>query len=114
MHESYQNNALTEITLRILLSTYRPNHGYGIMQEIESETHGQLIPGAGTLYGALRILTKKGWIAPCGETENGRGKLYLITGAGKRAVSSEYVRLRRLCEAAEGRIKEDCSDVKEI
>ncbi|WP_411676287.1 PadR family transcriptional regulator [Caproicibacter sp.] len=100
MHESYQNGALTEITFYILLSTFQPNHGYGIMQTIETETQGRLVPGAGTLYGALRVLTKKGWIAPCGKTENGRGQLYLITEQGKQAVAKETSRINRLLQTA--------------
>jgi DNA-binding PadR family transcriptional regulator len=101
LHEPFQGGALTETTFFILLGTYKPNHGYGIMQFIERETDGRLTPGAGTLYGAIRALVKKEWITPCGETENGRGKQYTITPAGRQAVEAEILRLKQLCQTAE-------------
>jgi DNA-binding PadR family transcriptional regulator len=48
------------------------------MQFIDEITHGRLMLGAGTLYGALTTLQKKGWIVPCEKTEE-RKKEYEIT-----------------------------------
>jgi DNA-binding PadR family transcriptional regulator len=44
---------LTESMFYILLSLLQPNHGYGIMQQVEERTKGRVALGAGTLYGAL-------------------------------------------------------------
>ena len=52
------------------------------MQFIEDKTKGQLLLGAGTLYGALTSLEKKGWITPYGDLEK-RKKEYCITPQGK-------------------------------
>ena len=53
---------LTESFYYILLSLRKPNHGYGIIQEVSELTGGRLQLGAGTLYGALQTLEKRGWI----------------------------------------------------
>nr|MCR5390105.1 PadR family transcriptional regulator [Lachnospiraceae bacterium] len=45
---------LTEAIFYILLALRHPNHGYGIIQEVESMTSGRLVLGAGTLYGAIQ------------------------------------------------------------
>lgn len=53
MRDNTKSGALTEVTFYILLSLYTPRHGYTVMQFIEDKTKGQLLLGAGTLYGAL-------------------------------------------------------------
>lgn len=59
MRDNTKSGALTEVTFYILLSLYTPRHGYAVMQFIEDKTKGQLLLGAGTLYGALTSLEKK-------------------------------------------------------
>ena len=71
MRDNVKGGALTEVTFFILLSLYTPRHGYAIMQFVEEKTQGRLALGAGTLYGALTSLQKKGWIAPFGGTQKG-------------------------------------------
>ena len=51
---------LTEALFYILLSVRRPNHGYGIIQEVERLTEGRVVLGPGTLYGAIQTMTVKG------------------------------------------------------
>lgn len=99
MRDSVKGGALTEVTFYILLSLYTPKHGYAIMQFIEEKTSGRLLLGAGTLYGALNILQEKGWIAPCGKTEN-RKKEYIITPQGKEIAENELRRLGELVSTA--------------
>ena len=60
MRDNVKGGALTEVTFFILLSLYTPRHGYAIMQFVEEKTQGRLALGAGTLYGALTSLQKKG------------------------------------------------------
>ena len=59
---SEKDNPLTEAFFYILLSLRHPNHGYGVIQEVEELTNGRVSLGAGTLYGALQTMQKRGWI----------------------------------------------------
>ena len=59
-----QNIVLTESTYYILLALHKPQHGYGIMQQVESLSDGRVHLAAGTLYGALNVLCEKEWITP--------------------------------------------------
>ncbi len=97
--DNVKGGALTEVTFLILLSLYEPRHGYAVMQFIEEMTDGRLTLGAGTLYGALTTLEKKGWIEPFGE-DTGRRKEYLITSVGKETADRELKRLERLTQIA--------------
>ncbi len=99
MRDHVKGGALTEVTFWVLLCLYTPKHGYAVMQEIEEKTEGRLLLGAGTLYGALTALEKKGWIKPHGE-QGGRKKEYLITAEGREAAKNELARLQQLTEAA--------------
>ncbi|MBR6307951.1 MAG: helix-turn-helix transcriptional regulator [Lachnospiraceae bacterium] len=69
------------------------------MQFIEEMTDGRLTLGAGTLYGALTTLEKKGWIEPSGEDDN-RRKVYRITGEGKAIAVRERERLEKITRVA--------------
>ena len=91
--------ALTEAVFYILLSLYRPLHGYGIMQRVHTLSNGRVNLGAGTLYGALSTLVKRGWIEPFGDgTEGDRKKEYRVTKEGRSAVDTEIGRLSELLE----------------
>lgn len=88
---------LTEAFYYILLTLRKPNHGYGITQEIEQLTNGRVQLGAGTLYGALQTLQKRDWIQIFSEDESSRKKKeYIITDAGKQAFAKEKERLEEL------------------
>jgi DNA-binding PadR family transcriptional regulator len=100
MRDNIKGGALTETTFFVLLAVYVPNHGYGIMQFIENETQGRLSLGAGTLYGAINTLVKKGWIVPSGDDDNGRKKEYVISNLGKEVSKIELERLNQLTETA--------------
>ena len=66
MRDSASGGALTEVTFYILLALCEPRHGYAVMQFAAERTGGRLELGAGTLYGALGTLEKRGWIRACG------------------------------------------------
>ena len=99
MRDSVQGGALTEVTFYILLALTKPRHGYAVMQFISERTGGRLRPGAGTLYGALGALEKRGWIVRCGA--GGRRQEYELTPDGLAAAQAELARLRALADAAE-------------
>lgn len=110
-----KNIPLTETIFYILLSVRRPNHGYGIIQEVEKLTKGRVTLGAGTLYGAIQTMTARGWIRIySAETDSRKKKEYVITEQGRRIFEEEKMRLRELLSnaalmeagaAAEGRPK---------
>jgi len=96
-----KNIPLTEAIYYILLAVRKPNHGYGITQEIEQLTNGRVVLGAGTLYGAIQTLVKKGWITIYSEDlESRKKKEYIITATGKAAFDEETNRLKELLENA--------------
>lgn len=101
---------LTEAIFYILLAVRKPNHGYGIIQEVEQLTKGRVVLGPGTLYGAIQSLVKKGWIHIYSEdTESRKKKEYLITEEGKAVFAAETVRLKELLQNA-SLMKEDLHD----
>lgn len=90
---------LTEAVFYILLAVRKPNHGYGITQEIEKLTNGRVKLGAGTLYGAVQTLQKKGWIKIYSvDTESRKKKEYIITDQGKLVFREEQRRLKELLQ----------------
>lgn len=91
-----QQGALTEAVFYILLSLYRPMHGYGIMQNVNRLSAGRVSLGAGTLYGAINTLLSKGWIVPHDSGVSSRKKEYVITSQGKSAAEAELKRLGEL------------------
>ena len=90
------NPALTEAVYYILLSLRTPLHGYGIIQNVETLSHGRVRLAAGTLYGALNTLLEKGWIRALPEED--RKKEYEITTQGLETLKQEILRLTELLE----------------
>ena len=99
--------ALTESTYYILLSLYRPQHGYGIMQQAESLSRGRVRLAAGTLYGALNTLCDKGWIIQLPVDNGSRRKEYRLTERGLEVLKQEVRRLRELADNGEAILKEE-------
>ncbi len=96
-----KNLPLTEALFYILLAVRKPNHGYGITQEVEELTDGRVALGPGTLYGAIQSLVKKGWIRIYSEdTESRKKKEYLITDEGRAVFEAEKARLNELLKNA--------------
>lgn len=103
---SVQDTPLTESFYYILLSLRKPNHGYGIIQEVSELTGGRVQLGAGTLYGALQALEKRGWISLVYVDEASRKKKeYMITPQGQDMFRKELARLIELAE--NGKLMED-------
>lgn len=92
-----KNTPLTEAYVYILLAVRKPNHGYGIIQEIARLTEGRVVLGPGTLYGAIQTMTAKGWIRIYSEeTDSRKKKEYIITDLGRDIFEEEKKRLREL------------------
>ena len=81
MKETHQT--LTDAVFYILLALRRPNHGYGVVQQVEQMTGGRLILGPGTLYTILGRFLEEGFIQ---ETSvQGRQRNYRLTEKGHSA-----------------------------
>ncbi|OPZ93187.1 MAG: Transcriptional regulator PadR-like family protein [Firmicutes bacterium ADurb.Bin419] len=97
----YENTPLTEAIYYILLSVRKPNHGYGIIQEISEITDKRVTLGPGTLYGAINTLLSKGWIKLYSEDKESRKKKeYIITKDGREVFRNEVERLNELVNNA--------------
>lgn len=97
MRDNITGGALTETTFLILLAFSTPNHGYGVMQEIKTNTHGRVELGLGTLYGAINTLERKRWIKKMHVTKEGK-KVYELTEEGKKRVDIEIERLEEVLQ----------------
>ncbi len=84
-----KNTPLTEALFYILLSVRKPNHGYGIVQEVEKLTEGRVVLGPGTLYGAVQTMTAKGWIRVFSAETDSRKNILL------RIWEERYLRKRK-------------------
>ncbi len=97
----YENTPLTEAIYYILLSVRKPNHGYGIIQEVSEITGNRVTLGPGTLYGAINTLLAKGWIKLFSEDKESRKKKeYVITKGGREVFDNEVKRLNELVNNA--------------
>lgn len=97
---------LTHTTYFILISLIKPLHGYGIMQNVEEMSKGEVKLGPGTLYGALSKLEKQGVIVKMDELDEERRKHYILTELGKEVVKLEFQRLQNQVEASKKYIEE--------
>ncbi len=84
----------------------RPQHGYGIMADVERISDERVRLRAGTLYAALDRLGTDGLVAPDREEIVG-GRLrryYRLTDAGAAALDAEVGRLRVRADVAARRL----------
>jgi DNA-binding PadR family transcriptional regulator len=94
---------LTRAEFHVLLALLGgPRHGYGIMQDVEALTGGELRLGPGTLYAAIKRLATGGLIEEC-EADDERRRCYRVTRKGKGAASAEAEQLSTLVRAARKR-----------
>jgi transcriptional regulator len=100
--------ALLQGTLDLLILrtlVFGPQHGQGIARAIESASEDTLLVDHGSLYPALQRLEGRGWVeAEWGTSDNNRkARFYSITRSGRRQLTSETSKWRRLAGAI-GRI----------
>ncbi len=98
---------LTPAVFHILLALAdKERHGYGIMQEIQTRTNGEMKMGPGTLYGSIKRMLADGLIAQSGERpdptlDDERRRYYRLTDSGRRVAQTEARRLAQLVQVAE-------------
>lgn len=99
---------LFQATYYILLSLREVRHGYGIMQDVEEISQGDVTMGPGTLYGALNKLEKQNVISKAivdlGQID--RRKYYRLTHLGIEVLRLEFQRLESLVKNAKAIINE--------
>lgn len=108
MANDIDRSPLTESAYYILLSLYKPMHGYGIMQNISELTNKRINMGPGTLYGAITNLMDKKWIVLI--SDDSRKKEYQITELGRKIVENEVERLNELVANGNKILKEDINN----
>ncbi len=97
---------LTPAVFHILLALAGGEcHGYGIMQEVERMTKGQLHLGPGTLYRSIQRMLVNGLIeetkdGPDSETDDERRRNYRLTDFRREVARAESLRLEVLVEMA--------------
>lgn len=100
---------LTPAVFHILLALAGGEcHGYGIMQEVERLTKGQLRLGPGTLYRSIQRMLIEGLIeetadGPDSFSDDERRRNYRLTEFGRVVARAESLRLEVLVEAARQR-----------
>ena len=91
---------MTESGFYILYCLQQPQHGYGISQQVREMMGGEVVIGAGTMYGSLSKMEKDGLIAFVAEEEKRR--LYQITALGQEILDTELRRIERLYKNSKG------------
>ena len=106
--DSYQNRIeLLQGTLDLLILQtlqWGPQHGYGIIQAIRTNSGEVLQVDTGSLYPALHRLERQKRVSSDWKVSenNQRVKVYRWTVAGKKQLATERSRWEQLKEAMEG------------
>jgi len=94
---------LTPHQFHILLALVdRNRHGYGVIQDVDRRTAGELRLGTGTLYTAIARLVELGLIAEADRTDE-RRRYYQLTTLGRAVLRAETARLEALVRHARER-----------
>ena len=100
---------LTPAVFHILLALAdKERHGYAIMQEVISNSYGQIHMGPGTLYGTIKRTLAAEMIEesderPDPELDDERRRYYRLTDYGRRVLSAEVERLAKLVHVAQAK-----------
>ncbi|MDO4942585.1 MAG: PadR family transcriptional regulator [Lachnospiraceae bacterium] len=93
---------MTETGFYILFCLQRPQHGYGIGQQVRQMTEGAVTISPGTMYGTLSKMEKDGLIRLVREED--KRKLYTITSLGREVLDIEIKRIERLYRNSQEKI----------
>jgi DNA-binding PadR family transcriptional regulator len=104
--QQFSKQPLTPAVFHILLSLADgEKHGYGIMKNVEIQTHGQIKMGPGTMYGSIKRMLAAGLIEeteerPDPELDDERRRYYKLTAVGRKAAVAETQRLTQALKIA--------------
>jgi DNA-binding PadR family transcriptional regulator len=106
-HDDTHTGPLTEPVLLILMSLAdQPRHGYALIKDIETLSHGRVRLSTGTLYGALRRLLEDRWIERFEQEDTSRDKqAYKLTLVGLKQLELELDRMQQLTRAGNARLR---------
>lgn len=100
---------MTTRTFQILLALAEgPLHGYGVKQQVEERSGGEVRLGSGTLYEAVHRLLESGEIvevpAPVDEPASGgpARRFYALTAQGRSVLRRELDRMEEVVRYARG------------
>jgi len=97
---------LPPATFHILVAVAQEErHGYGIIQDVERRTGGQLRLSAGTLYRSIHRMLEQGLIVetddrPAPEFDDERRRYYRISALGTAVARAETRRMAQLVRMA--------------
>lgn len=97
---------LANDALFILLAlAAEPQHGYGIIRDVEARSDGRVLLQTGALYRMLRRMLRDRFIEECArpagvESEDERRRYYALTSFGRQVLDAEIARMSRLVRAA--------------
>ena len=102
---------LTPTEFQVLLALAEgERHGYALMQEVRTQTNGQLRLGPGTLYTLLDRLLTNGIIEESPrrpeQNEDQRRRYYRLSRLGKKVLEAEAQRLEALIRSARRRLSQ--------
>ncbi len=83
----------------LLALTDGERHGYGLIQDIDRRTRGELRLGTGTLYTAIARLVDLELVADTGRADD-RRRFYRLTPLGRAVLRAETARLEALVRHA--------------
>lgn len=100
---------LSPAVLHILLSLADKDlHGYGIMQEVASQSEGQYKLGPGTLYDNLQKLLDRHLVQELGsrpDDDDPRRRYYRLTSMGRGVLTGEIQRLDVVVREGKARLR---------
>ena len=100
-------------SFHILLSLVGADqHGYGIMQEVQQRTNGDVRLWPATLYGSLKRLIEDGLIEesderPAAELDDARRRYYRLTKLGRTVLDLECERLQAMLRMAQKKRRQE-------
>ena len=103
--DAYKNRIeIVQGTLDMLLLKslqWGPQHGYGLVLALRSQSSDALQVETGSLYPALHRLERQGWVrSEWKQTESKqRAKYYRITAAGKKQLARDLDRWQQMVDA---------------
>ena len=101
---NYGHDPLTPAVFYILLAlSIKERHGYDIMKQVESDSHGKVKMGPGTLYGSIKRMLETGLIVEVNNSENTRRKFYRLTKKGQKHLSAEIQRYSEIVDLAKNK-----------
>lgn len=92
-----------DVLLVLLALAVEPMHGYALIQKIEDDSHGKVVPQAGAFYRQIRNMLGDGIIEECDDADSARDgkrrRTYRITPRGRSVARAEIDRLAGLVRA---------------